>query len=583
MQFEHLSIAATALAFATLSGTPAWSDEKYDLAAYTRLQPGTYVIERWRNEAYPQGPGEYETRWTGAVLQQQIGEDWAFVLEDFVAYDNAGSDTLVRDTEYGGVTSDQFVYIGDRYFLPFDGDNILDLLQPPMAFDRRLSIGQSVSGTTSVVDREGNRTELPWELTLVGTTTASTPAGEFDDCLDLRVEIGDWRSEQTVCRGFDIVAARESDGDGVWVHEAVAFGLEPTGSCRSPTFNPYEGRMLGAYFSYYGRAADAPGLAYWAQRLESEGGNLDSVIDAFGNSAEFDRRFGGLDNVTLVTNIYQQVLGRDPDPAGLAFYVGELDAGRMSLETIALNVLDGVRNEDVAMVENRLMACGHYVGRQRELGGSAYHVQDTVLAQVIAGVGTGSLGTGEQQADAACGAFDDLIGIDPTVAAGFFTEEYLSGKTLYDVYFGQGYDDQGNPLPGDYPVVQELRFEPSGTVVATGLRNINDGTSTWAVDNTGLLYFGDNATNGIRIACDHTDAYFRTYYVENDQFNNVDLFFFERDAALNFAATLTDSIPARKQSTDRLHRGHCAGVRPCFRHRVRLATDHSIQGGVELL
>jgi hypothetical protein len=139
--------------------------------------------------------------------------------------------------------------------------------------------------------------------------------------------------------------------------------------------------------------------------------------------------------------------------------------------------------------------------------------------------------------------FDDLIGNDPVVAAGVFTEAYLSGKTLYTVWFGQGFDSAGNPLPGSLPVVQELRFEPDGTLIATGLLNQSDGTSTWAVDATGLLYFGGDAANGNRIACDHSEDYIRTYFVEGREFDNVDLFFFDRDAALDFAATLTDSIP----------------------------------------
>jgi hypothetical protein len=517
----------------------------YDLADYLIPQPGAYIIERWHDEEAPQASAEYETRWIGAVLQQQIGEeDWALVTEGFIAYpDSIGAENLVRDTEYLGLTDDQVVSIGNRHFLPRDDDNVLDLLLPPIAVDRRLNIGESVSGTTTLFDRDGNPSELPWALTLVGATTASTPAGDFDDCLDLSLAIGDWTSEQTVCRGLDLVAARDSDADGVTVMEAVALGLEPAGSCSPPEFNPYEARMLDAYFSYYGRPADAAGLAYWSERLENEGGNLSSVIDAFGNSAEFDRRFGGLDNETLVTNIYHQVLGRDPDPAGLAFYVGELDAGRMSLETIALNVLDGVQGDDVAMVENRLLACGHSVGRQRALGDGASAIQDTVLARVIAGIGTGVLGTIEAQADAACAAFDDLSGIDPSIAASVFSTEYLSAKTLYQVWFGQGYDDLGNPLVGDVPVVLEAHHNADGTLIAIGLLNHHDVTSTWALDDTGLLYFDGNATEGNRVACGHTADYIRTYYVVHDQLDNVDLFFFDRDAALSFAAGLTQGIP----------------------------------------
>jgi hypothetical protein len=526
-----------------LGSAPVASAAGLDLADYLE-QPGVYVVLRWTEEGGFNSLAEYETRWLAAFSQRQFGEELALVQELYVAYpgslDAAG---LVRDTEFLAFSPEHLLIMGDRYFLPQDDDEILEFLEPPIAVTWDPGLGEAVSGSSDLVDAAGHRTALPWQFMITRMSSATTAAGQFDDCVDLTFSLGDWRSEQTTCRGVGLVAAREFDGDNESRAEAVSYGLAPAGRCEPPLFNTYETRMLGAYFSYYGRAADAPGLAYWAARLASEGGNLTSVIDAFGNSAEFDRRFGGLDNQTLVTNIYWQVLGRNPDPGGLAYYVGELAAGRMTLQTIALNVLDGVQGEDVAMVANRLKACGHFVGRQWALGAQAYPVLDAIIADVIAGIGTGVVGSGELQADAACGVFDDLIGNDPVVAAGVFTEAYLSGKTLYTVWFGQGFDSAGNPLPGSLPVVQELRFEPDGTLIATGLLNQSDGTSTWAVDATGLLYFGGDAANGNRIACDHSEDYIRTYFVEGREFDNVDLFFFDRDAALDFAATLTDSIP----------------------------------------
>ena len=45
--------------------------------------------------------------------------------------------------------------------------------------------------------------------------------------------------------------------------------------------------------------------------------------------------------VQLVIGIYQQTLGRDPEQAGHAFYVGELQAGRRTIQSIAVDVLNG--------------------------------------------------------------------------------------------------------------------------------------------------------------------------------------------------------------------------------------------------
>ncbi len=132
-------------------------------------------------------------------------------------------------------------------------------------------------------------------------------------------------------------------------------------SCASRDFSSFEDTILQAYISYYGRPADAAGMAFWAGRLESEGGNLNSIIQEFGNSAEYNSRFGGLDNATLVNNIFRQLFGRDADSEGLGFYVGELDAGNRTLESIALDVMFGAQNADQTTVNNRVSLSQFYV------------------------------------------------------------------------------------------------------------------------------------------------------------------------------------------------------------------------------
>lgn len=117
----------------------------------------------------------------------------------------------------------------------------------------------------------------------------------------------------------------------------------------------FDARVQGAYIAYYGRPGDAAGITFWADELAAENGNLDAIIDAFGDSTEFQERFGSLDNTALVENIYQQLLGRAADPEGLTFYVGNLQNGSMTLATVALNIADGARpgTDDFQLIENK--------------------------------------------------------------------------------------------------------------------------------------------------------------------------------------------------------------------------------------
>ncbi|MBK5938908.1 DUF4214 domain-containing protein [Halochromatium roseum] len=169
----------------------------------------------------------------------------------------------------------------------------------------------------------------------------------------------------------------------IWMLPAILLSFMPAAGsaalCTTRDFSAAEQRVTEAYVAYYGRPADAAGLAYWADRLEADGGDLASIIDAFGVSAEFDDRFGSLDHTQLVTNLYQQLFGRDPDPAGLAFYTGELDAGRMGLQTIALNILDGTQGDDVPVRDHRLQVA-NYVVSCLEQGHVVYPPIDTAVA-----------------------------------------------------------------------------------------------------------------------------------------------------------------------------------------------------------
>lgn len=123
------------------------------------------------------------------------------------------------------------------------------------------------------------------------------------------------------------------------------------------------------YIAFYQRPADPAGLYYWSQRIDSAGGDLSAVIDAFANSEEAVRLYFpevdpleftlydliDADNIgDIIDSIYLALFDRLPDAAGKDFYVDGFIDGTFTAATIMLNVLNGAQNDDAVAVANKL-------------------------------------------------------------------------------------------------------------------------------------------------------------------------------------------------------------------------------------
>jgi len=85
------------------------------------------------------------------------------------------------------------------------------------------------------------------------------------------------------------------------------------------------------YHLTLGRAGDFPGFLYWLQSgLEGT-----ALAQGFTGSAEFERRFSGLDDAGFVRLLYQHTTANDPDAATLAQWDTYLDThSRADLVTL---------------------------------------------------------------------------------------------------------------------------------------------------------------------------------------------------------------------------------------------------------
>lgn len=93
------------------------------------------------------------------------------------------------------------------------------------------------------------------------------------------------------------------------------------------------GQAYRMYRAALDREPDAVGLGYWIKVLDG-GAALVQVGQAFIDSPEFSANYGALDNSQFVVQLYANVLDRTPDQPGLAFHVGNLNAGAARAEIL---------------------------------------------------------------------------------------------------------------------------------------------------------------------------------------------------------------------------------------------------------
>lgn len=96
-------------------------------------------------------------------------------------------------------------------------------------------------------------------------------------------------------------------------------------------------RLFRLYWAFFDREPDPGGALYWiAERDRCLG--LDTIADSFALSQEFEARYGAPDDAGFVELIYDNVLGRQPDPDGRAYWTSLIEDGTLTRGGVVLYV-----------------------------------------------------------------------------------------------------------------------------------------------------------------------------------------------------------------------------------------------------
>lgn len=130
----------------------------------------------------------------------------------------------------------------------------------------------------------------------------------------------------------------------------------------------YTSLIQSIYVAYFGRPADPGGLVYWSEQYRNAGAPtnivdlqaayntvpaIQSLVDVFGTSQESRDLYPG-DNSAFIRAIYQNIFSREPEPAGLDYWVALLDRQALTRTGAALTIMSAARESDATIVAHKV-------------------------------------------------------------------------------------------------------------------------------------------------------------------------------------------------------------------------------------
>lgn len=122
------------------------------------------------------------------------------------------------------------------------------------------------------------------------------------------------------------------------------------------------GELTELYVGYFDRAPDALGLDYWASRMV-DGMSLAQISKSFFVQPETSATYpAGTTTEAFVAQVYQNVLGREPDQAGLAYWIADLESGALTRDVFVPAIINGAKSATGATADALYLANKEVVG-----------------------------------------------------------------------------------------------------------------------------------------------------------------------------------------------------------------------------
>lgn len=120
------------------------------------------------------------------------------------------------------------------------------------------------------------------------------------------------------------------------------------------------------YVAYFGRPADPDGLEYWTDMLANNTASLQDISHEFAASAEYHSKFDGMNNRAIVTEIYDNLFGREAEATGVDYWAGLMDRGVISIDDVVRDISEAAVDGDEVAFSGKVAAAGMFTLRLDE-------------------------------------------------------------------------------------------------------------------------------------------------------------------------------------------------------------------------
>jgi hypothetical protein len=145
----------------------------------------------------------------------------------------------------------------------------------------------------------------------------------------------------------------------------------------------------GLYIALLGRPADPRGLAFFSAAI-SHGADL-AAIGPFDSTAEYQSRFAGQSVTQIIQAIHRSLFNRDAQLTDLTRLSDAVSAGTLTVNKLAIAIIDGARGDDLAILNNKLAAAKAFteaVDTAAEIAGYTGTAAENIARAYLASVDT---------------------------------------------------------------------------------------------------------------------------------------------------------------------------------------------------
>lgn len=117
------------------------------------------------------------------------------------------------------------------------------------------------------------------------------------------------------------------------------------------------------YVQYFGRPGDPSGVEFWASAMQSNPNVLQQIQRDFSGSAEYQGMYGGMSNREVVSEIYQNVFGREGEKEGVDFWTNALDSNTLTINNVISDMVKHAGVDDSVVFNGRVAVAAEFTDR----------------------------------------------------------------------------------------------------------------------------------------------------------------------------------------------------------------------------